>query len=116
MKSRTSAICIASGFGILTNINAGLAADIAIKAPMAAPAAVYSWTGWYAGVNVGGGWGESKNTFTADFPPPTPAGSDTTQVSGVIGGGQLGYNWQSGTWVLGVDSRRGATRQQHHCV
>jgi outer membrane immunogenic protein len=104
MKSRISAICIVSGFAILTNINAGLASDMAVKAPMTAPSAVYNWTGWYAGLSVGDGWGESKNTFNANFPPLTPAGSDTTQVNGVIGGGQLGYNWQSGTWVLGVET------------
>jgi outer membrane immunogenic protein len=104
MKSRISAICIVSGFTILTNISAGLAADMAIKAPMAAPPAAYNWTGWYAGINVGGGWGESKNTFTADFPPPTPAGADTTHLDGLIGGGQLGYNWQSGAWVLGLET------------
>jgi outer membrane immunogenic protein len=104
MKSRISAIFIVSGFAILTNINAGLAADMAIKAPMAAPPAAFNWTGWYAGLNAGGAWGESNNTFIANFPPPTPAGTDTTHMTGVIGGGQLGYNWQSGTWVLGVET------------
>jgi outer membrane immunogenic protein len=81
-----------------------MAADMAIKAQMAAPPAVYNWTGWYAGINIGGGWGDSKNTFIADFPPPTLAGTDTTRVNGVIGGGQLGYNWQVGPWVLGVET------------
>ena len=104
MKSKISAICIASSFAIVTNISAGLAADMAVKAPMAAPPTAYNWTGWYAGLNVGGGWGDSKNNFTATFPPATPAGSDTTQMNGVIGGGQLGYNWQSGTWVFGLET------------
>ena len=49
MKSRIFAICIASGFAVLTTMNAGLAADMAIKAPSAVPAAAYDWTGWYAG-------------------------------------------------------------------
>jgi outer membrane immunogenic protein len=104
VKSKISAICIASSFAIVTNISAGLAADMAVKAPMAAPPTAYNWTGWYAGLNVGGGWGDSKNNFTATFPPATPAGSDTTQMNGVIGGGQLGYNWQSGTWVFGLET------------
>jgi outer membrane immunogenic protein len=104
MKSRISAIYIVGGFLILTNINAGLAADVAIKAPMAASPTAYNWTGWYAGLNVGGSWGESNNTFIANFPPPTLAGTDTTHMNGLIGGSQLGYNWQSGTWVLGVET------------
>lgn len=86
MKSRIFAICIASGFAIVTTTNAGLAADMAIKAPPAVPAAAYGWTGWYAGLNVGDSWGESKNTYLATLPAPTPAGADATQVDGIIGG------------------------------
>jgi outer membrane immunogenic protein len=104
MMSRISTICIASGVVVLTTMNAGLAADMAIKAPPAVPAAAYDWTGWYAGLNIGAGWGKSSNTYIADFPPPTPAGADTTHANGVIGGGQLGYNWQSGILVLGVET------------
>jgi outer membrane immunogenic protein len=40
------------------------AADMAVKAPPSPPPApVYSWTGWYIGGNVGGGWGHRD--FTA---------------------------------------------------
>jgi outer membrane immunogenic protein len=104
MKSRIPAICIASGVAIISTMNSGRAADMAIKAPPAVAAAAYDWTGLYVGLNVGGGWGKSGNTYIADFPPPTPAGADATGVNGGIGGAQLGYNLQSGAWVLGVET------------
>jgi len=80
----------------------------------AAPAAEdapgpFSWTGIYAGANLGGGFGAgggralgfgtdaaaAPNEFFS-FAAPTPGG--------VIGGLQGGYNWQSGPVVLGVEA------------
>jgi outer membrane immunogenic protein len=80
------------------------AADMAArytKAPVAA-AAVYSWTGFYIGADVGYGWGRSTGTGTnaAGF-FPTPYSVDP---SGVIGGGFVGYNWQVSNIVLGIEA------------
>jgi len=83
------------------------AADLPTKAPAyQAPAYAPSWTGFYLGVN--GGWGWSKNTASE-----TPFGavgiggilpqSLDTSLNGAIFGGQLGYNWQFGKWVLGIE-------------
>jgi len=47
---------------------------------------LYNWSGPYAGLNVGYEWGRITNT----------AGSP----SGLAGGGQVGYNWQSGQFVF----------------
>jgi opacity protein-like surface antigen len=41
------------------------AADLAVKAPPPAPAPVYNWTGWYAGVNAGASFGNVKPTSMA---------------------------------------------------
>jgi outer membrane immunogenic protein len=38
---------------VLAVSGSAFAADIAVKAPLPAPVPVYSWTGWYAGVNAG---------------------------------------------------------------
>ena len=54
------------------------------------PASVYNWTGPYAGLNLGYEWGKVTNS-----------GIDP---SGIAGGGQIGYNWQTGNWVLGIEA------------
>jgi outer membrane immunogenic protein len=83
----------------------GNAADMAVKAAPLPMAAVFSWTGFYIGGNVGGAW--SRNNGDSDFGPlfpcieSLPGGGDT---SGVIGGGQIGYNWQVNQFVLGVEA------------
>src|SRR5690242_12989603 len=50
-KLTTSIVAVASLIGA-----PAFAADMAVKAPPPAPAPVYSWTGWYVGLNAGGGW------------------------------------------------------------
>src|SRR6201996_6249006 len=59
------------------------------------------WTGFYAGLNVGGAFGSSRNAFNiAGFGLP----SFNTPLQGVVGGGEAGYNWQTGPWVLGLEA------------
>ncbi|AXK80082.1 porin family protein [Pseudolabrys taiwanensis] len=60
------------------------------KAPMYAP--LYNWTGLYVGVNLGGGWSDANSNFG--------------KASGVVGGGQIGYNWQAAgsPFVLGLEA------------
>ena len=67
------------------------------KAPVAAP--VYNWTGFYAG--IAGGWANMKTDTSSGVVAigSTPEYSD----SGAVLGGTLGYNWQTGIWVLGVE-------------
>lgn len=77
-------------------------ADIPRRAqPMPAKAPVYvvqsyNWTGPYIGINGGGGWGRSN--FSAPF---STGGAFNT--SGGLVGGTLGYNWQAGQAVFGVE-------------
>ena len=74
------------------------AADLPRRpAPVQAPAYVeppFSWTGAYVGLNGGLGWGRSS------FSSPFPAAFDTT---GGLDGGTLGYNWQDGRIVFGIE-------------
>ena len=75
------------------------AADMALKAPPVAPA--WNWTGWYAGLNVGGSFGKANDSVSfGGLPLPAPS----QNLNGVIGGGQIGYNWQSGTWLFGLEA------------
>jgi outer membrane immunogenic protein len=79
----------------VTIMGAANAADILRRdvMPMNPPPyyAPYNWTGFYIGINGGGGWG------TADW---TGNGFDT---AGGLAGGTLGYNWQMGQGVFGLE-------------
>ncbi len=76
--------------------------NAAAAQPPSAPAPVYSWTGFYVGGNLGYGWGNADNAVTfidpnfelLGAPPPTAVHSETDKLPGLIGGGQVGYNWQ----------------------
>jgi outer membrane immunogenic protein len=61
-------------------------------------AAIYDWSGFYIGGN--GGWGQSRNCV--DFGVFADACSER---SGGLAGGQLGYRWQTGTWVFGLEGQ-----------
>jgi outer membrane immunogenic protein len=73
------------------------AADLSVaplyKAPPPAMAPAYNWSGFYLGINGGGGWGHS-NWDTS---------SDRIGLSGGLVGGTAGYNWQLGNAVLGIE-------------
>jgi outer membrane immunogenic protein len=67
-------------------------------------AAVYDWSGFYIGAN--GGWGSSRKCWDA----VTGAGvflanEGCHDATGGTAGGQIGYRWQSGTWVFGVEGQ-----------
>lgn len=64
-----------------------------------------SWTGFYAGVNLGGAWNTNCPTVTANSPSgPVTYGNNHCPGGSFIGGGQLGYNYQiSPSWVLGLE-------------
>lgn|SRR5262249_25729977 len=82
--------------------SAARAADLPINAPyQAAPIPVYSWTGVYLGANIGYSWGQSK--FDATLAGVATV-SHSERMNGVIGGGQFGFNYQFGMWVLGLET------------
>jgi len=90
-----SAALVAS---LLGGVNSGQAADMAVKAappPVMIP--IFTWTGFYIGGNIGAAW--AQRTVTDVF------GNSFTGSSNArfIGGGQLGYNWQAGNFVFGVE-------------
>lgn len=64
------------------------------------PAPLWSWSGCYVGANVGDGW-QKNHSFDPNI--PFDAGMDTG--SGVVGGGQLGCDYEIGTLVVGAEGR-----------
>jgi outer membrane immunogenic protein len=84
---------------------ASSAADLPVKAPvLRAPVAVYNWTGFYAGGNVGYSWGRSDVTVqSGDTFIGTAA--ERLKPTGAIAGLQAGYNWQTTrNWVFGLET------------
>jgi outer membrane immunogenic protein len=99
-----------------------LAADLGVKVPVykAPPPPVLGWGGWYAGVNAG--WIQSSDEVsTVSDPTPDAALGVVSGVTeglaalstgavpvsrrdGFIGGGQIGYNWQFGSFVTGLEA------------
>ena len=90
----------AAAFSLMTA--SAFAADLGV--PSAAPAR-FTWTGCYAGGNVGGGWGQKDLTdttgFLAGLGGPSSASLD---IDGYMLGGQIGCDYQFASgWVLGVE-------------
>ena len=61
----------------------------------------FSWSGFYVGVHAGYGWGESDWT---DLLGSLGANLRFEDLQGGLGGGQLGFNWQTGPLVVGIEA------------
>jgi outer membrane immunogenic protein len=117
-----------ASFALLAGIGGASAADMPVKAPIAAP---FSWTGFYIGANVGYSWGRARDNLDATssertrvfrtagpdlisdvtVPGPSFALGGGTDVNGWLAGGQIGYNWQANRFVFGVELDLQATGQ-----
>jgi outer membrane immunogenic protein len=89
--------------GALSLAAPAFAADLApyTKAPaLASPA--YDWSGFYVGVFGGGGFG-NHNLNNALGPAGFANFTVNYTSTGAVAGGELGYNWQSGNIVFGVE-------------
>ena len=81
------------------------AAEVGARPPVYAPPPIYvappfSWTGFYIGPNLGGAWSQRNLTDTL-------LGLNLSNVNdkgAFIGGAQLGYNYQFGNFVLGIEA------------
>jgi outer membrane immunogenic protein len=87
-------------------LGADLAAAPYTKAP-AMIAAIYDWSGFYVGLNAGGGsshkcW-DINNDLGAPVAPSVREGCHN--ATGALAGGQAGFRWQSGAWVFGVEAQ-----------
>lgn len=81
-----------------------VAADLAARPYTKAPAmvaAIYDWSGFYIGINGGGGSSHS----TWDQTAPLIGREGSHDATGGTVGGQIGYRWQSGQWVFGVEGQ-----------
>jgi outer membrane immunogenic protein len=91
---------------MLATAVAAQAADMGLPAYKAAPPSLLTtnWSGFYFGGHAGAAWGSTND----DFNDPTalaPFRWDSgIPVSGPLAGGQIGYNWQSGWMLFGLEA------------
>jgi outer membrane autotransporter protein len=91
------------------SLNGGIRYQFAPDAPVLAPKGLigkspalpivtaYNWNGWYIGGHFAAVEGRTKWTFE-----PGPFETDP-RFAGPAGGGQIGYDWQFGKWVVGLE-------------
>jgi len=94
---------ILAGLGalaVVTTMGSANAADMPrrhtempVKAPLYEPP--FSWTGFYIGINGGAAFGRSDWSNTL--------GTNTINTSGAVVGGTIGYNYQMGQTVFGLE-------------
>jgi outer membrane immunogenic protein len=87
------------------------AADLPAPAPVY-KAALYDWTGVYFGGHIGGGMLQdafTQNGASAATTPVNLLGEIEIRPSGVVGGGQIGANYQFASWVVGAEASWSAT-------
>jgi outer membrane immunogenic protein len=92
---------------LLTVAGAALADDLPYRgapAPIAAP--VFTWTGFYVGLNAGAGFnGGDRGYSDFGYGGPNYSGSiGSNNDAGFTGGAQAGYNMQFGAFVAGIEA------------
>src|SRR5918994_2064988 len=114
MKNRLLNLLAATAITTL-GFSAASAADLPVRAAPPAPVfsavPVFTWTGFYVGVNAGYGWQDNNDgsVFVPGGTIPGVAGGGTIVYGddngdGFVGGGQIGYNYQIGSFVLGLEA------------
>jgi outer membrane immunogenic protein len=102
---------------------AAFAADLPSRRAAPAPyvaVPVFTWTGFYVGVNAGYGFSNNDNNglgafqavpgslaggaYGPGFAGTVSQGALDRDNSGFVGGGQVGYNYQIGQWVIGIEA------------
>jgi outer membrane immunogenic protein len=103
-----------TGVAAIVASGSAFAADLGASAP--APAPVFTWTGFYLGVNGGYGWNGSSVGYTPNDPnafygtcsllnEATCAPPASFNVGGGLAGGQVGYNYQlNSNWLVGAEA------------
>jgi outer membrane immunogenic protein len=90
---------ILAGVALVGTAVSAQAADLSVKAPyLKAPmVAVYDWTGFYIGANAG--IGLARDLTTHNYVAGGTNNATYLQPQGALGGGQVGYNWQTGSFL-----------------
>ena len=101
LKGRFRRLAFFAGVGLVALATPGAAAELL-------PTAATQWGGFYVGGQLGGAWSDTDwhydnhNWFNTIGPALVGTNFDL-DGSGVLGGGQAGFNYQTGAWVFGVE-------------
>src|SRR5215475_4319677 len=113
-----------SAFAAVVLGGAAQAADMPLKAPPPAAPVMYNWTGFYIGAHIGGAWADRNGDDRFD-----PVHNCMSGVWGLvcfndhgngrnngnfIGGGQVGFNYQIGQYVWGVEGQISAVANNNN--
>jgi outer membrane immunogenic protein len=95
-------ICAAAFVALVSPVHAADAPIAKAPPPAAAavgkgPVPIFDWSGFYVGVQGGYGWGDVDICDNGGCLRPF-------DIKGWHGGGTLGWNWQSGMWVAGIEA------------
>jgi outer membrane immunogenic protein len=110
----------------LVGLTAGaVAADLPVRAaPPPIPVPIFTWSGFYVGVNAGWGWQDNNNDVFTDsgifavpvlgggvatytLADPVPFFGSSSNNDAFVGGAQIGYNFQpnpGGGFVWGIEA------------
>jgi outer membrane immunogenic protein len=89
-----------SSVALLGLATGAMAADLPSRrapAPIIAAVPVFTWTGFYVGVNAGYGWNANDSITVGGVR------FDLDDEGGFVGGAQAGYNYQIGSFVVGLE-------------
>jgi len=104
MKTRLFSLLAATAFSV-AGLTAASAADLPSRvapAPIYTPVPIFTWTGFYVGVNAGIGFNNSDDGDLVFGGVPIIGDSDDD--AGFVGGAQVGYNYQIGSFVVGLEA------------
>jgi outer membrane immunogenic protein len=97
-RTRAGLLAAVSSLALVSPV---VAADMPLKARPPVVVAP-SWAGAYIGASVGAVWHELD--YEDQTPPFSPGTTASGRKAGIIGGGHIGYNWQSNNFVFGVEA------------
>jgi len=95
MKRFTLTVCVSVLFGAMVQPALAGGLELPVKAPVGGVVVPYSWSGFYMGINFGYNWGDANLSSTA--------GSQNINANGGLAGYTIGYNWQTGNWLWGLE-------------